>query len=183
MDRTRKTHLELTDDKLIFDEKHQRFVFLRDAPHIHIYRYRYANFKTQRPDLFGFERDDFKEKQRFAQCYARHILYQNRLEIKRLWKAMGPISFPYFYPLMDDYFKRRAVDAPRLGRLWTWDDSSKMVAFVDSEVMRAEKYGLDIPTFNFAGVTQEQLKTKENELTDYFLYEMRKASRESAKAA
>jgi len=183
MDRPNKSMYELADDKLIYDEKHQRFIFLKDAPYIHTYRFRYTHFKSQRPDLFGYDKEDFREKQRFAQCYARHILYQNKLEIKRLWKAMGPISFPYFYPLMDDYFKRRVIDSPRSGRLWTWEDSSKMVAFVDSEVMRAEKYGLDIPTFHFAKIKPEELKTKENDLTDYFLYEMRKAPRESSKAA
>ena len=59
-------------------------------------------------------------------------------------------------------------------RLWTWDDSTKIVNFMTMHLMQAEKYGLDIPIQNSALWTKEELKNREDELTEYFLYEMRK---------
>ncbi len=75
---------------------------------------------------------------------------------------------------MDDYQRSQSVDQPRMNRLWTWEDSSKIVNFVTVHLALAKKYGLDLGTTNNASFTKEEIKTKEDELTEYFLYEMRK---------
>mmetsp|Transcript_3916 Transcript_3916/g.5920 ORF Transcript_3916/g.5920 Transcript_3916/m.5920 type:complete len:80 (+) Transcript_3916:347-586(+) len=79
---------------------------------------------------------------------------------------------------MDDFQKGQVVDQPRMNRLWTWEDSSKIVNFVTIHLELAKKYGLDLGVTNNAPYTKEELKTKENELTEYFLYEMRKPAAE-----
>ena len=64
-------------------------------------------------------------------------------------------------------------------RMWTWDDSTKIVNFMTLHLKQAQKYSLDIPIQNQALFTKEELKTKEDELTEYFLYEMRKPAAET----
>ena len=65
--------------------------------------------------------------------------------MRRLWRQMGPLSYQYFYPLMDDFMNSAALDRPKMLRMWTWDDSSRIVNFVSLHLMKAQKYGLDIP--------------------------------------
>ena len=94
--------------------------------------------------------------------------------MRRLWRTMGGSGFQYFYPLLDDYMQANAVDRPRLLRTWTWQDSSKIVNFFDLHLLQAQKYGLDIPIFRSTGITKDELKQREDELTAFFLHELRK---------
>ena len=41
-------------------------------------------------------------------------------------------------------------------------------------LVKAQKYGLDMPFMNNVMLTKEELKAREDELVEYFLYEMRK---------
>lgn len=41
-------------------------------------------------------------------------------------------------------------------------------------LLRCQKYGLDIPIQRSFGLTKSELKHKEDELVEYFLYELRK---------
>ena len=43
----------LQDDKLFYDERKKRFVYLGDAPAITEKTYKNSHFKEQRPDLAG----------------------------------------------------------------------------------------------------------------------------------
>lgn len=72
-----------------------------------------------------------------------------------------------------------AMDRPKMQRLWTWEDSTKMANFMEMHMMKAQKFGLDFPHFNNRLWTKEELKAKEDELTEYFLYEMRKPAASS----
>ena len=94
---------------------------------------------------------------------------------------MGPNCWQYFYPLLDDFMRAQAVDKPRMNRLWTWEDSSKIVNFMTLHFKQAQKYGLDIPVQNSILYTKQELKAKEDQLTDYFLYEMRKPAKQWAR--
>ena len=87
---------------------------------------------------------------------------------------MGGMGYQYFYPLLDDYMQQSAMDRPRSLRTWTWQDSSKIVNFFNLHMLRSKKYALDIPITTNSFVTKEELKQKENELVEYFLYELRK---------
>ena len=75
---------------------------------------------------------------------------------------------------MDDYQLGNVVDKPRMNRLWTWDDSSKIVNMMNVHLQYVKKYGLDLGVTNRASFTQGEIKQMEDELTEYFLYEMRK---------
>ena len=100
--------------------------------------------------------------------------YQTKLEMKRLQRTMGGMAYLYFYPLLDDYMGQNAVDRPRVLRTWTWQDSSKIVNFFDLHLLQAQKYGLDIPITRSTNITKDELKQREDELTAYFLHELRK---------
>ena len=113
-------------------------------------------------------------KLRFGHQLIRQMQYQTKIEMRRLWRQMGQMSYQYFYPLLDDYMSSAALDKPKAGRLWAWDDASKIANFLTVHFERSKKYGLDIPITNFALLTKEELKAKEDQLTEYFLYEMRK---------
>ena len=102
---------------------------------------------------------------------------QTKLEIKRLQRSMGSMSYLYFYPLLDDYTSQNAVDRPRILRTWTWQDSCKMVNFFDHHLLKCQKYGLDVPVLRSTGMTKEELKQYEDQLTDYFLYELNKPAK------
>ena len=75
---------------------------------------------------------------------------------------------------MDDFMQAQAMDKPKMLRMWTWDDSSRIVNFMTLHLMQAEKYGLDLPIQNQHLWSKEEIKNREDELTEYFLYEMRK---------
>ena len=87
---------------------------------------------------------------------------------------MGQMSYLYFYPLMDDFMTAQAMDKPKMFRMWTWDDSSRIVNFMTLHLEKCVKYGLDIPVQNQTLMTKEELKLREDQLTEHFLYEMRK---------
>ena len=74
----------------------------------------------QRPDLYGQERAEFTMKLKYGQQLIRHMNYQTKLEMRRLWRQMGGMSYQYFYPLMDDFMRAWNVDRPRCLRTWTW---------------------------------------------------------------
>ena len=42
----------------------------------------------------------------------------------------------------------QAMDKPKMLRMWTWDDSSKIVNFMTMHLKQASKYGLDLPIQN-----------------------------------
>ena len=120
-----------SEDKVVYDERKQRFVWLDNLP---MYMHKdvcYSHFNHQRPDLFMQEQLDFNEKLLMGQRLLRFMMVATRMELTRLGRQMGHLSFNYFYPLMDDYMRQRAVDAPRMNRLWTWKDSSIIVHFYE----------------------------------------------------
>eukprot|EP00347_Sterkiella_histriomuscorum_P019105 403342929 len=164
----------LGDDKLVYDERKKRFVFLEDAPVFVDRAFRASMFKDQRPDLFGQEQREFKMKLKYGQQLLRQMNYQTKIEMRRLWRTMGGMSFQYFEPLLGDYMNYIAIEKPRSLRLWTWDDSTKIVNFLTLHLMKSQKYGLDIPFNTPVFLDKEQAKVREDELVQYFLYEMRK---------
>ena len=75
---------------------------------------------------------------------------------------------------MDDFQSSFAMDRPKNHRLWTWEDSSKIVNMMTCHMLQAQKYGLDMPVTNSYLWSKEELEQRENQLMEYFLYEMRK---------
>ena len=113
-------------------------------------------------------------KLKYGQQLLRQMNYQTKLEMRRLWRQMGGLSFQYFYPLLEDFMTYQAIDKPRLQRLWTWEDSTRMANMMTVHLFKTHRYGLDIPITQSVGLTKEGLNQREDELTQYFLYEMRK---------
>uniref|UniRef100_A0A7S3CSD0 Uncharacterized protein n=1 Tax=Strombidium rassoulzadegani TaxID=1082188 RepID=A0A7S3CSD0_9SPIT len=162
------------DNKLIYDERKKRFVHSKNMSEPMKRMYQQAQFKNQRPDLVGAELEDFKIKLRFGYQLLRQMNYQTKLEMRRLERSMGQMSYLYFYPLLDDFMIGQAIDKPKFGRLWTWDDASKIVNFMTLHFAKSRKYGLDLPVTTGNLLTKGEVKQREEALTDYFLYEMRK---------
>ena len=113
-------------------------------------------------------------KLKYGQQLIRQMNYQTKLEMRRLQRQMGGMAYLYFYPLLDDFMGQNAVDRPRILRTWTWQDSSKIVGFFDAHLLKCQKYALDIPIFKNTNMTKEELKEREDQLTAYFVHELRK---------
>ena len=113
-------------------------------------------------------------KLKYGQQLIRQMNYQTKLEMRRLQRQMGGMAYLYFYPLLDDFMAQNAVDRPRILRTWTWQDSSKIVGFFDAHLLKCQKYALDIPIFKNTNMTKEELKEREDQLTAYFVHELRK---------
>lgn len=124
--------------------------------------------------MYGADRIEFNEKLKKGQRLLRTMAYQCKLEMRRLWRTMPGTAFNHMYPLMDDYFQSYYVDSPRVNRLWTWGDATKIVDYYTLFTMRNEKYGLDLVNNMKTPMTKDELKEKEDELVEYFLHEMRK---------
>ena len=45
-------------------------------------------------------------------------------------------------------------------------------------MLKCQKYALDIPIFKQMGITKEELKEREDNLTAYFLHELRKPAKD-----
>ena len=127
----------LTDDKLFYDERKKRFIFMENAPAVAEKTFKNSHFKVQRPDLYGQEQHEFQLKLKYGQQLLRQMNYQTKLEMRRLWRTMGGMSYQYFYPLMDDFMTYQAIDKPRMLRLWTWDDSTRIVNFMSLHLLKA----------------------------------------------
>lgn len=67
-----------------------------------------------------------------------------------------------------------AIDKPKMLRLWTWEDSTKIVNFLNINLMKTQLYGLDMPHQNNRFHTKEEIKAREDQLTEFFLEQMRK---------
>ena len=152
----------IIEDRLIYDERKKRYVNTGDMPGWMMRNYTHNVFKSQRPDIVGEEALNWDRKLRLGQSLLRQMTYQSKLELKRLWRSMGNLSYLYFYvsfytkffiliylqPVADDFFKTHNMDKPRMLKMWTWDDSSRIVNFMDEHIQRSTKYGLDLPVFN-----------------------------------
>ena len=95
-------------------------------------------------------------------------------EISKLYRLGGPLAYHWSAKMMNQYMKHHHVDSPRIHRMWTWKDQTKMVEFLKLHKFWVKKYGLDIPYDLNHPLSKDELKTREDELVEYFLYEMRK---------
>ena len=166
-------YFNFSNNKVLYDERKKRFIYLKEAKKDHKALYNKSFFKFQRPDLYGTDQIDFQNDLRDGQAYLRAMLTINKNEMRRLWRTMGTNSYRYIYTIMDDYLKQHRVDGIRAERLWTWRDSTKIVEYFREHKRRAHKYGLD----NQGGLnnnSKESFKKREDELVEYFLHEMRK---------
>lgn len=112
-------------------------------------------------------------------------MYKQRLnEIARCYFIFGGFS-PYLLPLYEHHLKLGDVDRSGEFRNLYWDDATKIANYLDYVMKRINKYGLHWGILNpkkFDGY-KEQMKKEEDELTQYFLYEMRKPPAEEKEYA
>ena len=166
-------YFNFSNNKVLYDERKKRFIYIRNANKQHKRLFNKSHFKEQRPDFSGMQQENFMEDLNNGQAYLRAMMYINKVEMRRLWRTMGQTGYRYIYPIMDDYLKQHRVDSPRVGRLWTWTDSTKIVNYFREQQRRVAKYGLDNKVHG-EKYTKEALKEREDELVEYFLHEMRK---------
>ena len=97
-------------------------------------------------------------------------------EFSRMYILFKGNSTMYLQPLYDFHLKMGIVDKPSIHKYLKWDDASLTVNYLIYVLERIKKYGL-----NYGPLGKDKfpdyknsLKKTEDELTEYFLYEMRK---------
>ena len=87
----------------------------------------------------------------------------------------------YSFPVREHHLKLGHVDHPgNINKFFVWDDAIKIANYFEWVMRRITKYGLHWGInhkYKFDNYKQE-IKKSEDELVDYFLYEMRKAPSE-----
>ena len=110
-------YLNLTENKILYDERKKRFIYLKDASREQAGLFNRSHFKWQRPDLYGGDQIQFQQDLKNGQSYLRSLMYFNKMEMRRLSRALGNNANRYIYPIMDDYLRQYQVDAIRTERL------------------------------------------------------------------
>jgi len=102
-----------------------------------------------------------QRKQELARCY---VLFRERARY-------------YNLPLLEHHIKMGEVDKPNALKYLNWRDASVSVAYLQFVLERLSRYGLHwgaLRNRKFPDYKQK-IRSDEDELVDYFLYEMRKA--------
>jgi hypothetical protein len=105
------------------------------------------------------------------------LMYRMRIkEISRNYVLFRRNSDIYMQPLYEHHMKLGGVDAYTHNKYFKWDDASITVAYLDYVLRRLNKYKLLLGPLTQRKYPdyKEDLKNQEDELVEYFLYEMRK---------
>ncbi len=102
---------------------------------------------------------------------------QRKQEIARCYVLFRERSRYYSMPLIEHHIKMGEVDKPNGYKYLTWRDASLSVAYLEYVLARLSRYGLHYGALNNRKFPdyKEKIRSDEDELVDYFLYEMRKA--------
>ena len=164
------------DSGILFDEKNKRFVDMRFLDKNTKSKYS-QGFMTYRPDLWGTKgTDDNIDKFKIGKNLLGHMYLMRLGEIARSFNLFQASYFSYCLPLHEHHLKLGHTDYNNLYKIYYWDDATKIVNYLDYVTKRINKYGLHwgvIDNQKFDGY-KEQIKKDEDELTNYFLFEMRK---------
>lgn len=101
---------------------------------------------------------------------------QRKHELSRCYVLFRDKARYYNSPLLEHHIKMGDVDKPNPYKYLNWRDASLSVAYLEYVLTRLSRYGLHwgaLRNKKFPDYKQK-IRSEEDELTDYFLYEMRK---------
>ena len=104
-------------------------------------------------------------------------MYKMRqMEFGRMYVLFRHNSEVYLQPLFDYHLKMGILDKPTQHVHFKWDDASLTVNYFLYVLQRVKKYGLGYGPLGQDKFPdyKETLRSEEDKLTEYFLYEMRK---------
>lgn len=168
------------DKGVLLDEKKKRFMDFEDMDPMTYRNYSIA-FNTYRPDYFGVRSiiNDGKTHT-LAITFLNRMYYQRIQEMGRMWLLFRNISGNYVMPLYEHHIKLGNSDKYHMSMMYKWDDSSIAIGYLDYVTRRITKYGLHrgpLCSIKFPGY-KDEIQNEEDQLAEYFLYEMRKAPAE-----
>jgi hypothetical protein len=161
---------------IFFDEKKKRFVDFVDMDFISYKNYNNP-FAFYRPDYYG-TRSLFHDLETFsyAQTFLQHMAMMRSHEMARMSILFRRNAYFYMQPLYDFHIKYGNLDKSTDHKYLKWDDACLTINYFHYVIDRVKKYGL-----NYGPLAQgkfpnykDVLKSEEDRLTEYFLYEMRK---------
>lgn len=105
------------------------------------------------------------------------------MEIARCYVIFKHTFMSYVWPLYEHHIKLGKVDKASFYKNYYWDDASKVADYYDYVMRRIGKYGLHWSILNPNKVYnyKKMIQEEEDNLVDYFIYEMRKKPAEAAK--
>ncbi len=111
-----------------------------------------------------------------ANVYMHQLKVLRRRELSRLYVLFRRNASMYALPLLENEIKMGNLDHYAAHKYLRWDDACITINYLDYVLRRADKYKLTLGPLTQKKYPnhKEDLKQKEDELVDYFLYEMRK---------
>jgi len=166
----------------IIDEKRKLIINTRDLNSFQYNLYRRSMFKRQRPDLSEYDFLIWKEKYRMGEYYINELNRRLNLEIGRAFlmghQAQNKENIKYFeeqaLQLSQPHIKGPGWHVER-----TWEEASKIVAYMTKLSNRVQKYRLEYPLAR-SFIDAQTAKVLEDEVTERLVREMRKPPRAAA---
>ena len=114
---------------------------------------------------------------RIATHLLERMYNQRKSELARSIVLFRERARYYNLPLLEHHIKMGDVDKPNSNKYLNWRDASVSVAYLEYVLSRLGRYGLQWGALNNQKFPdyKQKIKSDEDELVDYFLYEMRKA--------
>jgi len=162
----------------ILDEKRRIAVNVRDLTPLQERLYKRNAFKTMRPDLPQGSFFHWKERVKYGECMLTTFKLRQNWETQRYHLYGGRSRYAvqnqkYFdeqlLQLTSPHIQGSKMTANR-----NWQDQSRVAAYVDKVLRRAEKYYLDYPIHTGGKSSLDTKFQQEDELTQLFIREMRK---------
>ena len=130
-----------------------------------------------RPDLYGKRAVEYDRLIfRIANHFLERMYNQRKFELARCYVLYRERSKFYNLPLLEHHIKMGETDRPNANKYLNWKDASLSVAYFEYVLNRLSRYGLHWGALknNKFPDYKEKIRSDEDELVDYFLYEMRK---------
>ncbi|CAK72294.1 unnamed protein product (macronuclear) [Paramecium tetraurelia] len=140
------------------------------------FKYYKSSFSTLRPDLTEYEYEAFAKRLRVGESFLNHMrafLNHESGRVTNLYPVSARLEKILNY--QNQYFHLRPpfILGHRSNANRNWADASKVVNYVEKQLLKITKYGLDYPNY-YAPSTENELKQREDEIYERFVREMRK---------
>ncbi|CAD8049938.1 unnamed protein product [Paramecium sonneborni] len=140
------------------------------------FKYYKSSFSTIRPDLTEFEYEAFAKRLRIAELFLNHMrvfLNHESGRVTNLYSVGARLEKMLNY--QNQYFHLRPpfILGHRANSNRNWADASKVVNYLEKQLLKITKYGLDYPNY-YAPRTEKELQQREDEIYQRFIKEMRK---------
>ncbi|KAL4466874.1 hypothetical protein ABPG74_010471 [Tetrahymena malaccensis] len=175
-----------TDNSLIIDDRRKIILNTRSLSDFQQKIYLRNFFTNYRPDLSSYDYFAFKEKLRVGELFLNEYRKRINNEVRRatiltptssLRENMNHKIADQILDLSSPHIRGAHFQAVR-----SWTDASKIVNYVEEKQAKINKYGLQFPLLK-SMMTEEQCASKEEEVYQRLVREMKKPPKQANNSA